>query len=219
MPRKSITIDHNNVSHCVKIGALEERDLKFYVTDIGKAMFEYRDLYIDIFREQMLKYYELDAITRIPKFPYRMALRVIAKLGHITKFEFVYSLYIGRHFGTRGEEAIERVQYLRDAYSNIDILNEANKRIVLDSLNSKFDTTLTFEDIWTSRTTVYNQFNYIKKHLLSWDEIFDVNSPKDVIALLPNGADLIEKELNKSSEIESCPLDSLRRNYTQYKAY
>jgi hypothetical protein len=220
LPRESITIDHNNVSHCVKIGALEERDLKFYLTDIGKAMFEYRDLYIDIFREQMLKYYELDAITRIPKFPYRMALRVIAKLGHITKFEFVYSLYIGRHFGTRGEEdAIERVQYLRDTYPNIDILNEANKRIVLDFLNSKFDTTLTFEDIWTSRTTVYNQFNYIKKHLLSWDAIFDVNSPKDVIALLPNGADLIEEELNKSSEIETCPLDSLRRNYTQYKAY
>lgn len=220
LPRESITIDHNNVSHCVKIGALEERDLKFYVTDIGKAMFEYRDLYIDIFREQMLKYYELDAITRIPKFPYRMALRVIAKLGHITKFEFVYSLYIGRHFGTRGEEdAIERVQYLRDTYPNIDILNEANKRIVLDSLNSKFDTTLTFEDIWTSRTTVYNQFNYIKKHLLSWDEIFDANSPKDVIDLLPNGADLIAEELNKSSDIETCPLDSLRRNYTQYKAY
>ena len=132
LSRESITINHNNVSHCVKIGALIEKDLKFYVTDVGKAMFEYRDLYVDIFKEQMLKYYELDTITRVPKFPYRMALRVIAELGYITKFEFVYSLYIGKHFGTRGEqEAIERVQYLRITYPNIEILNETNKRIVL----------------------------------------------------------------------------------------
>ena len=226
LPRESIQlerngrVDHNSVSHCVKIGALEERDLKFYVTDVGKAMYEYRDLYIDIFREQMLKYYELDAITRVPKFPYRMALRVIAQLGYITRFELAYSLYIIKHFGRRGEEeAIDRVQFLRDTYPNIEVLNETNKKIVLESLNSKFDTTLTFEDIWTSRTTVYNQFNYIKKHLLSWNEIFDTSSEKDVIALLPDGAEKTEQELDKSSDIETCPLDSLRKNFTQYKAY
>ncbi len=220
LPRESIIINHNNVSHCVKIGALQEKDLKFYVTDIGKAMFEYRDLYVDIFREQMLKYYELDALTRIPKFPYRMALRVIAELGYITRFELSYSLYICKHFGTRGEnESIERVQFLRETYPNIEVLNEANKRIVLEALNARFDTTLTFEDIWTSRTTVYNQFNYIKKHLLAWNDIFDAAAPKDVIALLPGGKERIAEELEKSSEIEICPLDSLKRNFTQYKAY
>lgn len=220
LSRESITINHNNVSHCVKIGALIEKDLKFFVTDIGKAMFEYRDLYVDIFREQMLKYYELDTITRIPKFPYRMALRVIAELGYITKFEFVYSLYIGKHFGTRGEqEAIERVRYLRATYPNIEILNEANKRIVLEALNSKFDTTLTFEDIWSSRTTVYNQFNYILKHLLSWDDIFDARAPKNEIRLLPDGAERIAAILEQSNEIEICPLDALKRNYIEYKGY
>ena len=220
LSRESITINHNNVSHCVKIGALIEKDLKFYATDIGKAMFEYRDLYVDIFKEQMLKYYELDAITRVPKFPYRMALRVIADLGYITKFEFVYSLYIGKHFGTRGEqEAIDRVRYLREIYPNIEILNEANKRIVLEALNLKFDTTLTFEDIWTSRTTVYNQFNYILKHLLSWSDVFDSTASKNEIRLLPDGADKIHELLDKSADIESCPLDSLKRNYTEYKGY
>lgn len=220
LSRESITINHNNVSHCVKIGALIEKDLKFFVTDVGKAMFEYRDLYVDIFREQMLKYYELDTITRIPKFPYRMALRVIAELGYITKFEFVYSLYIGKHFGTRGEqEAVERVKYLRTTYPNIEILNEANKRIVLEALNSKFDTTLTFEDIWSSRTTVYNQFNYILKHLLSWNDIFDARAPKNEIRLLPDGAERIAAILEQSKEIETCPLDALKRNYIEYKGY
>lgn len=220
LSREAITINHNNVSHCIKIGALMEKDMKFYVTDIGKAMFEYRDMYRDIFKEQMLKYYELDTITRVPKFPYRMALRVIKELGYITKFEFVYSLYILKHFGVTGEkEAIERVKYLRVTYPNIEILSEANKRIVLEALNSKFDTTLSFEDIWTSRTTVYNQFNYILKHFLLWDDIFDAKASKNEIKLLENGAELIDEILNKSSEIETCPLDSLKRLYTQYYGY
>lgn len=220
LSRESIAINNNNVSHCVKIGALINKDSKFYATDIGKAMFEYRDLYVDIFKEQMLKYYELDTITRIPKFPYRMALRVIAELGYITRFEFVYSLYIGKYFGTRGEQdAIDKVRYLREAYPNIEILNESNKRIVLDVLNSKFDTTLTFEDIWTSRTTVYNQFNYILKHLLTWSDVFDSTASKNEIRLLPDGADKIKELLDKSAKIESCPLDSLIRNYTKYEGY
>lgn len=220
LSREAITINHNNVSHCIKIGALTEKDMKFFVTDVGKAMFEYRDLYVDIFKEQMLKYYELDAITRVPKFPYRMALRVIAELGYITKFEFVYSLYVGKHFGGRGEqEAVERVQYLRTTFPNIEILNETNKRVVLEALNAKFDTSLTFEDIWTSRTTVYNQFNYILKHLLSWNDIFDSASPKNEIRLAEGGAKRISEILDKSSEIETCPLDMLERSYTQYQGY
>ncbi len=220
LPRESITINHNNVSHCVKIGALVERDMKFFVTDVGKAMFEYRDLYVDIFQEQMLKYFERDPVTRIPRFPYRMALRVLAQLGGMTKLEFVYSLYIGRHFGERGErEAVERVRYLRTNYPKIEILNEANKRIVLETLNAKFDTTLTFEDIWTSRTTVYNQFNYILKHLLSWDDIFDAAASKNEIRLLPGGEERIHRLLADTSEIETCPLDALNRHYIQYKGY
>ena len=51
-------------------------------------------------------------------------------------------------------------------------------------------------------------------HLLTWERIFDRSAPKDVIGLLPGGAELIAKELEKSAEIETCPLDSLRTNYT-----
>lgn len=220
LPRETLAVDHNSVSHCVKIGAIEEIDNKFYVTDIGKALFEYEDQYKSIFKEQMLKYNERDSVTRIPKFPYRMAFRVLGELGYITRFEFAYSLYIGKHFGGRGEkEAIAVVNYLRETFPNIEILNETNKRVVLEAMNSKYNTTLSFEDIWTSRTTVYNQFNYIRGHLLSWNKIFDKDSPKNEIHLLPNGKKLITEELQKSQEIETCPMDSLQRNYTQYKGY
>lgn len=220
LPREAITIDHNNVSHCVKIGALQEKDMKFFMTDIGKAMMEYKDIYKDIFKEQLLKYYELDPITRIPKFPYRMALKVLREVKYITRFEFVYSLYIGKYYGDRGvQDSIDRINYIRETYPNIEILNEVNKKIVLQALNTRFDTTLTFEDIWTSRTTVYNQFNYIKKHFLIWEDIFEQNSEKDVICTLGEGAERIADILDKTKEIETCPLDSLRKNYTSYKAY
>ena len=70
------------------------------------------------------------------------------------------------------QEAIERIQYLRDTYPNIDILSEANKEKVLDIINTKYDVQFGFKDIWTSRTTTYNQFNYFKKHLWIFDNIF-----------------------------------------------
>ena len=220
LSRTDIAIDHNNVSHCVKIGALEERNKKFYITDIGKALIEYEDLYVDIFKEQMLKYYEPDAITKVPRFPYRMAFRVFAEVGYLTQFELAYSLYIVRGIGEAGEnEAIERVKFLRETYPNIEILNQTNKELVLNILNTKYNTTLTFADIWTSRTTVYNQFNYIKKHLFAFSDIFDNNSAKNVIRLLPGGKEKILDLLLKTKEITTCPMDTLKKYFMQYKGY
>ena len=217
LPRESITFNHNNVSHSVKIGAIYEKDLKFFVSDVGRAFIEYPDRYREIFKSQMLKYYELDAVTRIPRFPYRLALKTIGELGYITKLEFAYSLYIIKSMGEKAmQEAIERVNYIRQTYPNIEVLNEVNKRIVLDVLNSKYETTLTFEDIWTSRTTVYNQFNYIKKHLLLWDDIFDSSSSKDVIKVKENSNAVLSEVLEKTAFIETCPTDSLKKLFLQY---
>ena len=220
LPREQIYLNHNNVSHSVKIGALIEKDLKFYITDVGKELLEYQDYYKDVFKEQILKYYELDALTRIPKFPYRMAFRVLKEVGQLTRLELAYSLYIIKHFGEQGEkEAVERINYIRNTYPNIEILNESNKRVVLEILNSKYETTLSFEDIWTSRTTVYNQFNYIKKHLYLWDDIFDTSSPSNVIKVKDGCEEKIDELLDKSCEIETCPMDSLKDMFVTYQGY
>ena len=129
-------------------------------------------------------------------------------------------MYIVKHFGEQGvKEVLHRIAYIRETYPNIEILNEVNKKIVLEILNAKYETTLSFEDIWTSRTTVYNQFNYILKHLLCWDNVFDSSAPKNEIRLLENGATIITDLLDASNDIETCPLDSLKNNFIQYKAY
>ncbi|MBR5711449.1 MAG: DEAD/DEAH box helicase family protein [Thermoguttaceae bacterium] len=226
LSRNDLRIDNNNVSHCERIGAIYEEDQLFYVSDVGKALLDHPDKYVDIFKEQMLKYYDPDSITPKPMFPYRMAMSVLAELEYITRFELAYSLYIGKNVGKEGvDEAIKIVNYLRDTYANIEFLNDTNKRIELEALNLKFNTTLSYDDIWTTRTTVYNQYNYLKKHLLIWDDIFDAESKKSEIKLLPGGDEKIVALLEKSAEIEQlaeneqCTHDMLKKLFIEYKGY
>lgn len=218
LPRKSIAIDHNNVSHAVKIGAIIERERKFYVTEIGRKFFDctsFEDA-IPIFQEQLLKFYKLAPITRIPHFPYRFALKVLSQVKKISKFEFAYALFIAKDLGDRGvSEAVERISYLRETYPRIETLNEANKDIVLAALNEKFDTTFKIIDIWSSKTTLYNQFVYLKNHLLIWPGIITPGT-KDII-LQPGGEKIISEILESTKEIETCPNDQLLNNFITYK--
>ncbi len=220
LTRQSLSPGHNHVSHCVKIGALIQKSDRFYMTEVGKTFCDFPQRYRDIFKEQLLKYHEKDAITRLPKFPYRMILSVLEQVGSLSKFEFIYSLYINKEFGQKGiQSAVERVEYLRNLYPNIAVLSQQNKMAVQLSLNAKFNTTLTFNDIWTARTTVNNQFKYIKEHLSAWDKIFDPLADKDKISLLPGGQKAIHMLLDRSAEIETCPQDQLETIFISYQGY
>jgi superfamily II DNA or RNA helicase len=218
LPRTALIIDHNNVSHAVKIGAIIEKERKFYVTEVGRMLFECSSFQEagPIFQEQLLKFYKLAAVTRIPHFPYRFALKVLAKVSIISKFEFAYSMFIAKNLGDRGvSKACEIITYLRATYPRIETLNAANKEIVLAALNEKFDTTLKSIDIWSSRTTLHNQFNYLKKHLTIWPGVTEVGKPE--ITLTTGGAKKIEELLKKTNEIETCPMDKLITNFIDSK--
>lgn len=220
LPRGSLIIDHNNVSHAVKIGAITQKNHDFFVTEVGRKLFACSvfEEAVPIFQEQLLKYYKLEAITHIPIFPYRFVLKVLAQVGYISKFEFAYSIYIAKKIGERGiSEACGRIEYLRDTYPRIEALSEANKKIVLEVLNDKYDTTLKLIDIWSSRTTLHNQFNYVKKHLSIWPDIF-ISEPQK-IALTSNGVSQIREILEKTKEIETCPMDRLKSNFINFKSW
>ncbi|MGE4284019.1 MAG: DEAD/DEAH box helicase family protein [Clostridia bacterium] len=218
LPRTAITIDHNNVSHAVKIGALIEKEQKFYPTDIGKRLYECSsfEMAVPIFQEQLLKFYKLSPIVRVPYFPYRYAFNLLSIVGKMSKFEFAYSMYIAKDLGERGiTEAYEKILYLRETYPRIETLNASNKEIVLAALNDKFDATLKLLDIWSSRTTLYNQFNYLKKHLLLWSDIFLPNTPE--ICLKDGAQSKITQLLDNTSEIIRCPMDKLTLLFTNYQ--
>lgn len=216
LPREDIVIDNNNVSHCLRIGALEQKGSLFYVTEIGKEFFENPEISKDLFAEQCLKYSIQDKITKVPIFPYRIALKVIEELGYITKFEFCYSVWIIGFSSSSGiEEAIQRVREIRRLYPNIEILSETNKKLVLEELNDMYNTTLSYEDIWTSRTTIYNQFNYFCSHLKTIPGVFEPESESNTLKLCEGGKVKLADILRDSEQIETCPNDSLHKLFVR----
>ena len=100
------------------------------------------------------------------------------------------------------ELVVERIRELRETYSNLEVLNDSNKEKVLRILNEKFDLELDYKDVWSSRSTAYNQFNYFKTHLFEFDEIFTEGPEKLAIYVQDTSKINIKELLNKTQEIE-----------------
>lgn len=97
---------------------------------------------------------------------------------------------------------IERITELRETYSNLEVLNENNKEKVLEMLNEKYDLELDYKDVWSSKSTAYNQFNYFKTHLLEYDNIFTEGPEKLAIYVQETSKVNILELLDKTKKIE-----------------
>lgn len=206
MEGSNIKCNHNNVSHAVRMGVIVKSDKKYKMTSLGKALLADKSIYSSVSKEQLLKYYCVNKYNGVILFPYRAILKIFLTFDYITRFEFLYCIYSMRSTSDDAiQEAIERIQYLRDTYPNIDILSESNKEKVLDILNTKYDVQFGFKDIWTSKTTTYNQFNYFKKHLWSFDNIFittESKTDKERIIINAGVQSSIQELLDLTAEIE-----------------
>lgn len=176
-----LKINHNNVSHSVRMGVIKKAGNNYSLTPIGKTLIQNDTVYPSIVKEQILKYHCYNKEDNEILFPYRALMKIFLELDHITRFEFLYCIYSLRSTSDHAiTNAISRINYLRDTYPNINILSNSNKEKVLTLLNTKYEVEFGFKDIWTSRTTTYNQFNYFKKHLWAFDKVFIVDdSTKD----------------------------------------
>jgi len=201
---KKLKINHNNVSHSRRLGIIKKDKNNYSLTPIGKILYEDISQYDSIVKEQLLKYYNENSKESNILFPYRALLKIFLEFDSISRFEFLYSIYSLRDTTPDTiNRSIERIYYLRSTYPNIHILNEQNKTKVLELLNVKFGIKFGFKDVWTSRTTAYNQFNYFKKHLWAFDNIFD-NDEKDKenIKILPGTQSSIKQLLEITSIVE-----------------
>lgn len=201
---KELKVNHNNVSHSARLGVIEKDKGNYSLTPIGKILYNNINQYDSIVKEQLLKYYNVNKETSTILFPYRALLKIFLEFDSISRFEFLYCIYSLRETSLQAmQQAIERIKYLRNTYPNINILSDENKSKVLELLNVKFDIQFGFKDIWTSRTTTYNQFNYFKKHLWVFDNIFD-NDEKDKenIKILPGTQSSIQQLLELTSVVE-----------------
>lgn len=199
-----IRINNNNVSHTERIGAIEKiPGGKAKLTKIGMLLKNEPEAFSSIFKKQLLKFSKLDKKENKIIFPYRALFKVLYELDHITKFEFIWCLYPLRDTSDEAIElVVERIRELRETYSNLEVLNDSNKEKVLRILNEKFDLELDYKDVWSSRSTAYNQFNYFKTHLFEFDEIFTEGPEKLAIYVQDTSKINIKELLNKTQEIE-----------------
>ena len=205
MDSADLKVNHNNVSHTKRMGLIENDGKKYKLTSLGKELLDDDSLYTSIAKEQLLKYYSENKTDNTILFPYRAILKIFLEFEYVTRFEFLYCIYPLRDTNFVSiQEAIDRIKYLRETYPNIDILSETNKEKVLDILNTKYDVHFGFKDIWTSRTTTYNQFNYFKKHLAVFDDIFitEGRENKEKIRIKPDMQSSVQDLLDLTEEIE-----------------
>lgn len=210
MSGTDLKYSHNNVSHAVRMGVIIKNGKKYKMTPLGKLLLADQTIFPSISKEQLLKYFCINKENNAILFPYRALLKIFLAFDYITRFEFLYCIYSLQSTSNSAiQEAIDRIKYLRATYPNIDILSDANKEKVLEILNTKYDVQFGFKDIWTSRTTTYNQFNYFKKHLWVFDNIFitsEGRKDKEKICISPGVQSSIQELLDLTSEIETVAL-------------
>lgn len=159
--RSKICFNHNNVSHTEKLGLIEKIDKTFYkLTDLGKAAQLKSIVLYNLFKRQLL-YFNQEGL-----FPYRALLKLFLKIDSLSRTEFVYAVYTIADSGNLAiTEALSRIRYLRETYPNIEIANDENKNRILLLLNQKYGVSFQHQDLWSSKTTISNQFGYFKNHL------------------------------------------------------
>ena len=185
LSRDMLSINNNNISHSVRFGAIKKSDSKeFILTEIGKILLDEKTDRRKVFCQQLLKYYSTTKSgTYI--FPYRIWFECFKELNEIRKFDFVYSLYTikdGNLLSIR--QAIDRIKELQETYPNIDNLNTENKEKLLHILNQKYNLDLKFKSVFTSRDTVYNQFNFFVKHLLEFEHLFEFDKSNQTLKVV-----------------------------------
>lgn len=208
-----IRISNNNISHTRRLGLIEKVSSNSYcLTDLGKKYKNGQITFDDLFVRQTLRYFESTTQTTSTLFPYRAFLKLMKKFDNISKLEFLYAVYTLT--GTKNTD-IDRsaaiISDIREQFPNIEILSEENKKKVLHLLNLKYGTEFSFVDVWTSRTTTSNQFNFLKNHVLTYNNVFFVDGRK--ITKQPGANVLIDQLLALDADIETLPVQELETKY------
>lgn len=182
-----LKVDHNNVSHTERLGVIKkDADSNYSLTEIGKKLYRKEVVFEEIFKSQMLKFFELVKKDEKPGrlYPYRTVLCALAELGQLNFYEYIFCIYTLRDSTISAfKEALDGIWYLRKTYPNLEALNEKNRAKVLEHLNERFGTEFQQNDIWTKTTTAVNQWNYMRGHISLFDDIVQYDSKTRVLSI------------------------------------
>jgi predicted helicase len=199
------SINHNAVSHCIKLGVLElVNEDSFILTEIGKLLKLAPDSFNDIFKEQILKYYERQKDITI--FPYREILKLLCEFKSISYFEFCFSVFGVSEISPDFHSVMsQRFEYVRNSYINIDMASDKNKLNILKKLNNELETTFTPKDVWTSSTTVSNQWGYWRNHLSLFDPVVTISADGRKLIVEEKRIEEIQELLRETRGVEEAP--------------
>lgn len=200
---KEVKINNNNVSHTLRLGLIVKDKKNYNITPLGK---KYLEGTIDnqmLFKRQMLRYstYLEDSNDTRLLFPYRACLKIIEQTKSLNFFEFAFgvnTLYDSSNESI--QEAIDSILILREKYPNLLLVNEANRTVILDELNELFNSQYSLTDIWTKRTTLYNQYGYFRNHLSIFTDFIKIE--KQEICLIPEKINKLNQLLALDNRLE-----------------
>jgi len=169
LPTEKIKVNHNNVSHTLRVGLIEKKDDGLYkLTPLGSEFKNGKISFAEVMKKSMLNF-ESKLAEKL--YPYRTILKVLLKVEKFNYIEFLYGLYtIPDSSESSLNESVNIIQEIRKLYPNISILNKENKIKVLEILNKKYGLDFSLDEAWGS-TTSKNKFLYFKNHLALFDEI------------------------------------------------
>ena len=192
----TIKINHNNISHTLRVGLIEKtKNGKYRLTSKGKQFKKGHVSFNEVMKESMLNF-ESKIATDL--YPYRTILKVLLEVKQFNYLEFLYGLYtIPDSSKNSLEDSIKIIKEIRSLYPNLGILSTQNKKNVLNILNEKYGVTFSYDEAWGS-TTAKNKFLYFKNHLGLFEEITIQN---DEIILEEKHRDYIEKLLESLVDV------------------
>jgi superfamily II DNA or RNA helicase len=177
----ALKISHNNVSHTERLGLIAKENKKYKLTPLGIQYWSKKVNFNDLFKKQMLRYSETINDNGISSslFPYRTCLKILLEVKSINFIEFAFAIYTIFDSSDQSiKEAFDDINYLRKNFPNLHLTSEANKKLVLDELNQYFGTSFKETEIWSKKTTIYNQFIYFREHLSLFNDFIEVDSQK-----------------------------------------
>lgn len=158
----------------------------------------------DLFKKQILKYFikDNDDIERV-LFPYRALLEILLETKELSQLHFTYPISSMYKTKESIEDTIKGIEFINTEYPNPDVLNEANKRTLVQEFNAIWNVEHTFENVWTDRTTLYNQFIYFRNHLGLFEDCIESDSEKGRIKVINGKEQLILDLLKQDYEMAS----------------
>lgn len=197
--REQIIINNNNISHTQRLGLIQRVGKYYELTQLGRQYKNHKIDFTELFVKQML-YYSVESDGR-SMYPYRAALKVLSQIRTLNYLEFLYGLYsmdISVPEKESVDEAVARIEFLREVYPNVTAASMGNQETIRNMLNNVMGIEYSERDVWTDRTTTGNQYRYFLNHISLLTDCFVINFKKKQIEI--TNSDEVKKVLNRTAD-------------------